>query len=122
MGFFGLIAVYLLTSYDNRMDKLEEKILEPNLDVNLANLRSLKEKIKTRKRIASDAILAALISLILSFFLSIVILGVLGVNSENPTEKALQIAIPLIIIASTLLFIGVFSIFLMIYRIGREPE
>jgi hypothetical protein len=122
LGFFGLIAVYLLTSYDNRMDKLEEKILDSQIDVNLENLRSLKEKIKIRKRRATNAILAALISLILSFFLSIVTLGILDVNPTNPTQTALQLALALTTIASTLLFIGVFSTFLMIYRIGREPE
>jgi hypothetical protein len=122
LGFFGLIAVYLLSSYDNRIDKLEERKSTAAFDTSKENLSSLQEKIKARKSSASIAILVALISLVLSFFLSIVTLGLLGVNNGNPTEVALQIAIPLIVIASTLLFIGAFSIFIMIYRIGREPE
>ena len=122
LGFFGLIAVYLLTSYDSRIDKLEEKMLDSQIDVNFENLRSLRERIKDRKRKASISISASLISLLLSFFLSITTLGVLGVNPEQPTQTALQLAIALSVIASTLLFIGVFSILVMIYRIGREPE
>jgi len=122
LGFFGLIAVYLLTSYDNRIDRLEEKIEDSSDMSKTEAFSAIQRRLKDRKRRASNAILWALISLILSFFLSIVNLGLLGVNEGNPTETALQIAIPLIIVASSLLFIGAFSIFLMIYRIGREPE
>jgi hypothetical protein len=122
LGFFGLIAVYLLTSYDNRIDRLEEKIEDSSDMSKTEAFSAIQRRLKDRKRRASNAILWALFSLILSFFLSIVNLGLLGVNEGNPTETALQIAIPLIIVASSLLFIGAFSIFLMIYRIGREPE
>jgi hypothetical protein len=122
LGFFGLIAVYLLTSYDSRIDKLEEKIQDSSDTAKTERFSVIQRKLKDRKKRATVAILVALISLLLSFFLSIVTLGLLGVNEGQPTETALKIAIPLIIVASMLLFIGVFSIFLMIYRIGREPE
>jgi len=46
----------------------------------------------------------------------------LGLNEGHPSQTALNIAVPLIVIASMLLFIGIFSVFLLIYRIGREPE
>jgi hypothetical protein len=114
LGFFGLIAVYLLTSYDNRIDKLEEKILDigETDDTELRILQTFQWRIKNRKRRASNAIISALISLILSIFLTIVTLGLIGTNNGNPTQTAYQIAIPSIIVASTLLFIGGFLNFL----------
>src|SRR4030066_353041 len=99
LGFLGLMSVYLLTSFDSRIDKLEEKILDSLIDVNLENLRSLKQKIKVRKRKASEAILAALTSLILSFFLSITTLGILNVNPVTPTQTAVDYSIALSVIA-----------------------
>lgn len=122
LGFFGLIAVYLLTSYDNRIDKLEEKIQDTTDKTKADNWNALRNKIKARKRGASIAILSALISLILSFFLSITSLGILDINPQEPTAYALTLALAVTTIASTLLFIGVFSVFVMIYRIGKEPE
>jgi len=122
LGFFGLIAVYLLTSYDNRIDKLEEKILDSSDTTKIQGFSVAQRKLKDRKMRATIAVVLALISLILSFFLSIVILGLLDLNGGNPSQTALHIAVPLIVIASMFLFIGVFSIFLMIYRIGIEPE
>jgi hypothetical protein len=122
LGFFGLIAVYLLTSYDNRIDKLQEKILDSSDKAKIESFSVAQQRLKNRKIRATIAILSALISLILSFFLSIVTLGLLSLNEGHPSQTALNIAVPLIVVASMLLFIGVFSIFLMIYRIGSEPE
>jgi hypothetical protein len=130
LGFFGLIAVYALTSYDNRIDKVEEKILdsESDIDVDLFSLdyfkreireirlHSLKRKIRERKRRTVMGILSALISIILSFFLSITVLGLVNINPQ------MVFAYQLSFVASTFLFIGIFAIFMMLYRMGREPE
>lgn len=122
LGFFGLIAVYLLTSYDNRIDKLEEKLLDRQIDVNRENLLSLQKKMKNRKTRATVAIMAAFISLVVSFFLSMSALGILGINPTTPTTTALQYSLISVIVSSTLLFVGVFSIFILLYRIGKEPD
>jgi hypothetical protein len=50
LGFFGLVAIYLLTSYDSRIDKLDEKIQD--LDENnpkMAKFKALQESIKIKK-------------------------------------------------------------------------
>jgi hypothetical protein len=116
LGFFGLMIVYLLTSYDNKIDKIEEKLdLADSNKVEL--LCNRLDKIRERKRKACNTILSALFSLIMSFFLSITAMGILNAYSE-PAACALVV----ITIASTFLFIGISSLFVMVYRIGREPE
>jgi hypothetical protein len=122
LGFFGLIAVYLLTSYDNRIDRLEEKIQDLEDPAKVERFKQIQNKIKIRKKNNTISIIAALGSLVVSFFLSLWILSILDVNPSNPTVTALQYAFIGTIFASTLLFIGVSSIFILIYRIGKEPD
>ena len=121
LGFFGLIAVYVLTSYDNRLDKLEEKIQGTNDTIKIQGFRTFQRNIKTRKIYATIRIITGLGCLFVSLLLSITTLGSLGVNPQNPTETALLLAFGTTIIASMLLFIGVFAILVMIYSIGKEP-
>ena len=48
LGFFGLIAIYLLTSYDSRIDKLEEKIQDLEDEKKIRLFREIQDNIKTR--------------------------------------------------------------------------
>lgn len=117
LGFFGLIAVYALTSYDNRIDRVEERILnKEEADDQLLSLFSLTRKIRERKTKFVLGALPSLASLVLSFFLSITVLGLVNINPN------MLIAYQLSIAASSLLFTGVFAIFMMLYRMGKEPE
>jgi hypothetical protein len=122
LGFFGLIAVYLLTSYDSRIDKLEEKIQDLEDQNKIKRFKDIQDNIKIRKKGSTISILTALGCLIVSFFLSLWILSILSINRSNPSVMAYQLSFVASIIASLLLFIGVFSIFVMIYKIGTEPK
>lgn len=122
LGFFGLIAVYLLTSFDSRIDRLEEKIQDSNDDAKTQHFKTIQGKIKTRKGYATIRIITGLCCLFVSLLLSITNLGLLSVNSGNLTETGYQLAFLITITTSMLLFIGVVDILIMIYSIGNEPN
>jgi hypothetical protein len=125
LGFFGLIAVYFLTSYDSRIDRVEEKILDlksnlrddqVSVDTIKIDFESLKQKIIKRKRRTVEGILSSLAGLVMSFLLSIYVLGLVTINPQ--AVLAYQLSVP----ASMFLFIGIFGIFIMFYRMRKEPE
>ena len=120
LGFFGLVAIYLLTSFDSRIDKLEEKILDLDEkdEAKINRFRGIQDNIKTRKKNSMISILTSLGCLFVSLFLSIWILSILSISPTNPGVAA----VIGIFIASMLLFIGVFSIFVLFFKIGKEPE
>lgn len=122
LGFFGLIAVYLLTSYDSRIDRLEEKIQDSYDETKIQRFKTIQLNIKTRKEYATIRIITGLCCLFVSLLLSIATLGILGVNPENTTQTAYQLAFLITILASMLLFMGVLDILIMIYSVGKEPN
>lgn len=133
LGFFGLLVVYALTSYDNRIDKLEERIDECRNPTNRILLLSdyikirgayedRQRNIKKRKEKVTTAMLVSLGSLVFSFFLSITAYGILTTSGDATQTSRIAIAFPLSFIASILLFVGILSIFVILFRMGKEPE
>jgi hypothetical protein len=134
LGFFGLIVVYALTAYDNRIDKLEERIedwQQNDKPVDLVLLKGImfsdvyrdrQDKIKKRKQIVTSMMLVSLGSLVISFFLFITAYGILT-SSGTTTQIAREMtSFPLSLAASMLLFVGILSIFMMLFRMGKEPK
>lgn len=134
LGFFGLIVVYALTSYDNRIDKLEEriedcrqndKLVEPALlkGITLSGVyQDRQSKIKRRKQLVTSMMLVSLGSLVFSFFLFITAYGILTSSGTATQTSREMVSFPLSLLASMLLFIGILSIFLMLFRMGKEPQ
>lgn len=127
LGFFGLIAIYLFTSYDNRIDKLEDKILDPANSGQKDELQKRQNLIISTKKYAMITIIVGLGCLVVSMFLSIASYGVLSLAPDvNATAadilslQAWQIhnAAQPTIIAILLLLISVLSIFVMLVWIG----
>jgi uncharacterized membrane protein len=120
LGFFGLVAIYLLTSYDSRIDKIEEKIMDLGEweEEKVKHFRVIQNNLKTRKNNSMKPIVSSLCCLFISLFLSILILSILNIS---PTDPGI-VGVIGIFLVSMLLFIGVLSIVAMIYKIGKEPE
>lgn len=131
LGFFGLIAVYALTSFDSRIDRLEEQLFdlrEKHWELNLPsrpetewqilgeqkiaffNKRLSKIKERKRKVVHSASITGAyLIGSILSSILA------LGVPNDEWSFYLCSLSIALFLAS-----IGV--IVWMIYNLGKSPE
>ena len=136
LGFFGLVAIYALTSFDNRIDKLEERI-DDNVERGVAIRNSIiptnlpirnpkvyedrKSTIIKRKQGFTVSMIISLGSLFISFFLTIYAYGILTISDISLESKVSSSFLP-IIIGFVLLFVGILSIFLMLYRMGKEPN
>jgi hypothetical protein len=131
IGFFGIIFIYALTSYDNRRDKIEAT----KLDYTALNVKLLSEKKLTEEKAkeiqnatskgAYDLLenirknKKALIdySLISGFCLLLSLLSlILALSAPNVSWTTLLSSV-----AVGLLFIGIFQIFWTIHDLGRDP-
>jgi uncharacterized BrkB/YihY/UPF0761 family membrane protein len=132
LGFFGIIAVYLLTSYDSRIDKLEEQIFDAKDDKDRSEtLEKRQDDIRTKKKWALLCMVPGLGCLIISLLLSIFTYGILSIVPD-PIYNATQIAtlqanqikytVWPSITSALLLFISIVAIFLMLIWIGTEPR
>lgn len=132
LGFFGLVAVYALTSYDNRIDKIENRIEEyvekneskpigyPNY-TNEGAYHDRKDLLIQRKGRFTKSIIISLGCLFVSFFLSIYDYGILTIK-DITVESTVSTTFPLILGAFVFLFTGILSIFVMLYGMGKEPK
>lgn len=122
LGFFGLIAVYVLTSFDNRIDRLEKVSydLASILGTGTITVRTAVDELKKQKRKIVWGIVLDGGVLFVSFFLSIMALGIVSMNTSQVEESAkMNLAYQITPVASMFLFIGILGIFFMLLRIGR---
>jgi hypothetical protein len=138
IGFFGLVAIYALTSYDNRIEKIEDRMDDnfetrnalrwitefpkgPSLPTgNLTKYKERREALVKRKWLFTKSIIISLGTLFISFFLFIYIYGILTINDID-VQATLPTTFPLLVGALTFLFVGVLSIITMLIGIGKEP-
>jgi hypothetical protein len=133
LGFYGLIVIYALTSFDGRIDRLERQMFELNKEIRVMDLEDLKkygslEKYKDMTRILSNVeklkrrtVGSALfngILLIGSLLTSILGLGFLGIP-DNPFG---EVVFGLSVFSVMLFFFSIGLIFLMIYDLAKSPE
>lgn len=124
LGFFGLIAVYVLTAFDNRIDRLYQAAYDMAREKGDGTLfRPTINQIKEQKRkIVWGTVIEGGV-LFISFFLSIMALGIIsanGIQIQEPTK--MNLAYQMSQVASMFLFLGILGLLLMLLRMGRGPE
>jgi len=126
LGLYGIIVAYMLTSYDNRLDRLEQQKFDLKIkheDNDIKEIEGRIGKIKERKRKTVWGVLLASGSLIFSFMLSITTLGIVSMDVDSiEYSTKMDIAFRISPVASMFLFLGIFAISLVLLRIGKEPE
>jgi hypothetical protein len=147
LGFFGLIAVYLLTSMDSRIDRLEQEKHECEVELRRAttkslqdvkttpseidalnaednNLRTQIERIQNKKKRAINGSSLIGVLLIISLVADIGLLGFQSQYSEaiqNLRYPYFQIAGFSAGIPLIMFFESVWSIFSLLRKMGKEP-
>jgi len=114
-GFFGLIAVYSLTSYDNRIDRLEEQKFEwikEKDDTRATETQTRIDGIVKSKRKTINYALIIGIYLFLSLLLSILVLGI----ADAITSWII------LFFSMALFFIGIVHFFFMFYDMATIPK
>jgi uncharacterized membrane protein len=129
IGFFGLILIYALTSFDNRQDRLEQHFYDlaiaskADFKVNFGGATKtiseiaetygplLKNLRENRKRLVDISVFVGFF-LVLSLFSAILALGI-------PNQEW---AFYLSTFSLASLFLSIFQIFWMIYDLGKKPE
>jgi cobalamin biosynthesis protein CobD/CbiB len=123
LSLFGIIVAYLLTSYDSRLDRLEqqsfdvERVPLDDRDHELSSflIKRFKE-IKKQKSKTAQGILWVGSALVFSLLLSVIAFGLRDVSGwENLKAEVSMVDI-------VLFFCGILGIFLMFNRMGKEPE
>jgi len=128
LGLFGIVVAYLLTSYDNRLDRLDQQKFDLRLKYQsvtegIEEIEAKMTKIRTRKKDIVWAVIVGSGSLVFSFFLFIATLGIVSMDTNAiEISTKMDIAFKISPIASMFLFLGIFAMFLMLFRIGKEPE
>jgi polyferredoxin len=126
LAFFGIIAVYAVTSFDSRIDRMEDKILDAEDQDNWLRANRLTNKRQgmiKRKQYAIISIMAALLGFLVSFILSIVALAFKTIDVDASTTSVNYSAVFLAnIFATAFLMIGILAIFVMLNLIRKEPE
>lgn len=127
LGFFGIIAVYLITAYDNKMDKIEEQIQTSDDKGNwyrTARLTRKQQKTKKRKQLAIMAIVFSLLGQFVSIILSIIALGLKSIDVSGNTESTSNLVLVFLLnsVTTGLLFMGVASIVFLLLIMRKDPE
>lgn len=128
MGFFGLIAVYVLTAFDNRIDRLYQATFDMAREIKDGSAaRALFGptiiQIKQQKRKIVWGIVIEGGVLFISFFLSIMALGIISANDTQIQESTkMNLAYQISPVASMFLFLGILGLLFMLLRMGRGPE
>jgi ABC-type multidrug transport system fused ATPase/permease subunit len=135
LGLFGVFVVYLLSYYDNRIDKLEKEVeyekdqivlniwnkpeeeMKAERDMAIKNVENKLDKIKNIKRSTASMNLFTFACFIVSLVFSIVALGLLSVDSQGWLLEVIQISASATL---TSLFVGILLVFNLIRRIGKE--
>jgi hypothetical protein len=123
LALFGIIVAYLMSSYDSRLDRLEQQKFEID-KVNMNDrdlvmsvfLEKRFKEVKDQKRKVAKGVLWVGFSLVLSLLLSVI---AFGLREINDWENA-KIGVGMFDIL--FFFLGIYGILLMLYRIGKEPE
>lgn len=116
LGFFALVAVYALTSLDNRLDRLEQQFFD--MKEQFGDLTKHQKEyvarrigeIKRKKRKMINHVLIVGVYLVSSLLLSILALGLIQ-----------EQAIVFCFFVMLLFLAGIFGIFLMLYRLSERP-
>jgi uncharacterized membrane protein YbhN (UPF0104 family) len=115
LGFFGLIIVYALTSYDTRIDRLEQQKSEWTREKQkeqVANVQTQINKIVSNKRRTAYYALVIGIYFFLAFLLSILVLGITNIGFAGL----------IIWFAMMLFFNAIEHFFILFYFIASEPK
>lgn len=142
IGFFGIIAVYSLTSLDSRIDRLEQEKHEyeipkkfaeayypaeeiHRLGFEVANLENRIEKIQDEKQKVANQSSVIGVLLVISLIANI---GLLGFQSSY-FEALIKLTYPFAQIVAIcggiplmMFFESVWFIFLLLRRMGKKPE
>ena len=123
LSLFGIIVAYLLTSYDSRLDRLEQQSFDIEklpledrvIEMSSFLMRRFKEIKKCKSRTAKGCLWVGA-SLVFSLLLSVIAFGLRDTNNwEN-------LKIEISILNILFFFLGIFGIFLIFNRMGKEPE
>ncbi len=124
LSLFGVIVAYLMTSFDSRLDRLEqqnfevEKVpFEDNRDMELSKFLIRRcEEVKYRKKRTGKGILMIGSALLFSLSLSVIAFGLRDLSDwENLKMEVSMLDI-------MFFFLGIYGIFLLFNRISKEPE
>lgn len=124
LSLFGVIVAYLMTSFDSRLDRLEQQSFEveklpfeDNRDWELSKflIKSF-EEVKERKNKTAQGVLWVGIALVLSFSLSVVAFGLKDLNGWENLKGEVSLFDILFF------FLGIFGLFLLFNRLSKEPE
>lgn len=123
LSLFGIIAAYLMTSFDSRLDRLEqqsfdvEKVPLEERDIEMSSflIRRFKE-VKKRKSGTAKGCLAVGSFLVFSLLLSVIAFGLRNIDGWVGLKNEVSM------LDITFFFLGIFGIFLMFNRIAKEPE
>ena len=123
LSLFGIIVAYLMTSFDSRLDRLEQqsfdikKVPLEDRDIEMSSFLIRRyEEVKERKSKTAKGCLLVGSSLVFSLLLSVIAFGLRDINDwEN-----LKIVVSMFDIL--FFFLGIFGIFLLFNRIAKEPE
>jgi ABC-type multidrug transport system fused ATPase/permease subunit len=135
LGFFGVFVVYLLSYYDNRIDKLEKDVehekkkivlniydkteeeMTLERDTTISDVEKRLYRIKNKKGLIVDMSLVTFVCFMGSLSSSLVALGLLSTGSQGWLLYVIQV-----LSSATLafLFSGILLVFTLIRRIGKE--
>lgn len=119
LGFFGIIAAYMLTSYDTRLDRLEKQRFDLEMKgiVNYPKAIELEKRIewiKHQKRRTALGMCGLSGFLVMSLVFSIVTLGTANIHSRIVQDIGLT--------GLDLFFAGIAMIILLFYQMSWEAE
>jgi hypothetical protein len=117
LGFFGLIAAYLLTSYDARLDRLEQQRFELETAGKQGKVDSISKRLKQirRRKIESTTIIVMVGAVLIISLLSSITTQ--GIRTFNPSLATVISACSLM-----LMFLGTYGVFFLFLIISKEPE
>lgn len=123
LSLFGIIVAYLLTSYDSRLDRVEQQIFDvekvrlERRDVEMDSflMRRFRE-VKERKSRTVEGCLLVGSCLVFSLLLSVIAFGLRDISNWENLKLVVSS------LDFTFFFVGIYGIFFMFNRMAKEPE
>lgn len=112
LGFFAFIITYTLSSLDNRMDRIEQKLLDTKEEDKVIALNNRLSVIREKKSIVIRRVVFISACLVSSLLISILALGIADI----------MLAFNLCFLAMGIFFSGILGVFLMLYDLAKEPK